>query len=107
MTTQVGDRPLASPLARLQAETKSTVTNLLHMEPKLAPLDQVIVRWLDGSRDRLELIRQLEGLRRQGGLPGEASRDDGGPDSAGVNLDELLDQCLERLATFALLMPPV
>jgi SAM-dependent methyltransferase len=51
-----GERPAASPLARLQAEAAAVVTNLRH---GLVPLDEqerLVLRLLDGRRDRAALL---------------------------------------------------
>jgi SAM-dependent methyltransferase len=104
LSAQAGSRPLASPLARLQASTTATVSTLLHREIQLEPLDQTLVQWLDGSRDRQTLIRQLEDLDRRGAFPGKPGRA-ANPDSDIARLDELVDQSLARLAAQALLMP--
>jgi SAM-dependent methyltransferase len=51
-----GERPAASPLARLQAEAAAVVTNLRH---GLVPLDEqerLVLRHLDGRRDRAALL---------------------------------------------------
>jgi methyltransferase-like protein len=51
-----GQRPQASPLARLQAAHGVLVTNLRHMPIGLDPLSQRVVRRLDGRHDREALM---------------------------------------------------
>jgi nucleoside-diphosphate-sugar epimerase len=54
-STQIGPRPLASPLARIQAATSNRLTNLRHEACMVGDLAQRILPYLDGSRDRAEL----------------------------------------------------
>src|SRR5262249_8153629 len=52
--------PVASPLARFQAERGSIVTNLRHQRVQLGALDHELLRNLDGSRDRRALATILD-----------------------------------------------
>jgi methyltransferase-like protein len=61
-------RPVASPLARYQAETASRVTTLRHEVVDLNPLDRQLVRLLDGSRDRAALVEAVTELVVTGAL---------------------------------------
>jgi methyltransferase-like protein/SAM-dependent methyltransferase len=54
--------PVASPLARYQAETASRVTTLRHEVVDLNPLDRQLVRLLDGTRDRAALVEAVTEL---------------------------------------------
>jgi hypothetical protein len=83
-----GERPQASPLARLQARDDVLVTNLRHMTVRLedAPARQLVMA-LDGTRDRAALMVQLAGA---GGLPQD-------------ELAEGLERGLRALARLALL----
>jgi hypothetical protein len=81
----VSQRPVAMPLARFQAATGTAVANLRHQAVTLCALDRQVLRHLDGSRDRDQLVQVLAGGAGRG-LPGE-----------------LLDQSLCRLAGHALL----
>jgi methyltransferase-like protein/predicted O-methyltransferase YrrM len=56
---QAGDRPLASPLARLGAAEGPIVVNLRHRLIRLSEFDRLVVRHLDGNRDRRELREAL------------------------------------------------
>ncbi len=59
-TRAVSDRPLASPIARLQAGMESPwVTNLRHHSVELTPFDRLLLQLLDGSRDRTALVQEL------------------------------------------------
>ena len=57
--TRLSERPTASPLARLQAEHESQVTNRLHGTIRLDDLQRQVLRALDGSRDRSALLERL------------------------------------------------
>jgi SAM-dependent methyltransferase len=64
-----GERPRASPLARLQARDGELVTNLRHASVRLEDeLARRLVMLLDGTRDRAALIEQLGAAA---GVPGE------------------------------------
>jgi len=56
-----GERPEASRLARLQLEQRFTATNLRHADVPFEEDDalRLLVRLLDGTRDRAALIREL------------------------------------------------
>jgi len=54
-----GERPLADPLARMQAEATAGVTNLRHGTVKPPDLDRNLLALLDGKRDRAALLREL------------------------------------------------
>jgi SAM-dependent methyltransferase len=55
-----GERPLASPLARIQARSGDAVTTLLHTSIELGdPIARRLLVLLDGARDRAALIDEL------------------------------------------------
>jgi methyltransferase-like protein len=54
-----GERPTASPLARLQAARQPRVTNLLHRAVELPEIERLLLRHLDGTRDRAALVYAL------------------------------------------------
>ncbi len=68
LVTEISERPVASPVARYQAEAQSeerpSVTNLWHERVSLTPVLGQLLKLLDGTRDRAaltgELIRQAE-----------------------------------------------
>jgi methyltransferase-like protein/cyclopropane fatty-acyl-phospholipid synthase-like methyltransferase len=102
---EVSERPLASPLARLQAQNSDRVTNLRHYTVELNSLDRQVVQRLDGSRDRPSILESLTALVASGTF---AIHADGQPLSdvrkAASVLAESLEPCLHRLAGHALLM---
>jgi SAM-dependent methyltransferase/methyltransferase-like protein len=99
------ERPLASPLARLQAADSPRVTNLWHRTVDLGPLDRVVLRLLDGTRDRAALLDALADLAASDVL---TIRREGRPLRDAAEARELLGgslgPCLRRLARAALLV---
>ena len=59
VSTEPPDRPIASALARLQANGGDTVTNLVHQRVRLDEFERSILRGLDGSRGVEELVDAL------------------------------------------------
>jgi methyltransferase-like protein/SAM-dependent methyltransferase len=57
---EISDRPVASPLARLQAESTHYVSNLRHQVVDLSAIDREVIRLLDGRHDRLQMLAALE-----------------------------------------------
>ena len=55
----VSERPTASPVARMQATHQPIITNLQHQSVKLEEIDLSVLRLLDGSRSREEIVRDL------------------------------------------------
>jgi methyltransferase-like protein len=98
-------RPVASPLARLQAEREARVTNRRQRTVELTELQRVILRGLDGSRQRADLLAELIELVAQEVFvlehDGEPLRD---PAQAQAILEDLLSDGLHRLADSALLV---
>ena len=58
--TEVRQRPVATRLARHQAAGGEVVTNQQHRSVALSAAEQVLIRYLDGSRDLPALARKLE-----------------------------------------------
>ncbi|QDU41259.1 tRNA (guanine-N(7)-)-methyltransferase [Maioricimonas rarisocia] len=103
--TEPGDRPLASPLARLQAEPNGCVTTLGHDQVKLDTLNAHLLWRLDGEHDRAALIEALRQLHVDGTIV--ATRDgepiDDPETIAGV-LEQQLDVRIGELAGMGLLL---
>jgi len=92
--SQAEERPVASPLARLQAKEGSIVTNLRHTTAELADdLERYLVMLLDGTRDRSALAAALRLFVRSRAIPGVEA----------VTV-EALEARLARLAKQALLV---
>jgi methyltransferase-like protein len=58
-TLVVGDRPVASPLARLQARETTEVTNLRHEPVRLGDAERLVLAHVDGTRSRAEIAALL------------------------------------------------
>jgi methyltransferase-like protein/SAM-dependent methyltransferase len=105
-SSEVNARPLASRLARLQSASSNRVTNMRHEPVILNPFDARLLRLLDGTRDREDLIEAL----RDGCQETEFSVLQGGQPVTEVSqvsyrLDESIDECLHRFAKTSLLSP--
>jgi SAM-dependent methyltransferase len=61
-------RPVASPLARLEARKESLVTSLLHVAVDLSPFDRFVLRQLDGTRDAEAVVDDVMGAIIRGEL---------------------------------------
>jgi methyltransferase-like protein/2-polyprenyl-3-methyl-5-hydroxy-6-metoxy-1,4-benzoquinol methylase len=103
--SQAGSHPLASPLARIQAETGTRVTNLRHRQVVLNDLEAVLLRYLDGRRDRYALLDLFPALAVQDIFTIEQN---GQPVKDRAKIREMvagvLEPSLERLALNALLL---
>jgi methyltransferase-like protein/cyclopropane fatty-acyl-phospholipid synthase-like methyltransferase len=105
MVLNPGPRPLACPLARLQASQGERITNRRHRLVQLHPLDCVIVQLLDGQRDHEAILDRLcEDIvsgklhMEENGQPLRESQ------RVRVLLSEALPQSLNRLARSSLLL---
>jgi SAM-dependent methyltransferase len=91
---RAGERPAASPLARLQAQRSALVTTLRHTTEELDDtVDRCLLFLLDGTRNREVLVEELAALLQSLAQPGADS----------VNA-ESLEMRLGRLAKQALLL---
>jgi methyltransferase-like protein len=57
--TSVSERPVASPLARLQAIESTDVTNLRHEPVRLGDAERVLLTQLDGTRAREDVLAMV------------------------------------------------
>ena len=61
LTIRASDRPVASPLARLQARTRDDVTTLLHTRVRIADANALrLLPLVDGTRDRAALAAAVK-----------------------------------------------
>lgn len=60
LVTAVSERPLASAMARFEAETRSIVTNVWHDRVTLLPVQLTILRYLDGRHEVAEIATLLK-----------------------------------------------
>ena len=104
-TTRVSDLPTASPLARYQAQSGSTVTNLRHELIRLDGVDQQLLQRLDGHHQRGQLVDFVEELAATGKLSvnQRQTEDPSGP-SLRRSLQQAVDVALQRMARLALLV---
>jgi methyltransferase-like protein len=104
-TSNVSERPIASPLSRYQAESANRVTNLRHEPVTLPELERRLLLNLDGTRGRPELLEMLVGLVHRGDLQVEVQ---GQKVKAAARVEEHLGHALEKgltqLAGLALLV---
>ena len=104
---EVSDKPLASPLARLQARHSDVVSTLDHRSLKFGNcIHQGFVTLLDGSRDRAALRADLMHMFESGKL---TLHDEGGKlvddmQIVSKTIDEQLDRALQTFARGGLLM---
>ena len=64
----VSDKPMASPLARLQAQSSTQVTNLRHQPVNITEFDRQLLPLLDGTHDRASLIYHIMKKFKKGDL---------------------------------------
>ncbi len=104
-TTQVPVRPLASRVARAQAEAgESSVTNLRHELGQLNEFCGQVLRLLDGTRDRAALLDGLAGLVGSGVLVMPQEGLAGADADTRKRLEAPLDRVLHYLAWNAFLL---
>jgi methyltransferase-like protein/2-polyprenyl-3-methyl-5-hydroxy-6-metoxy-1,4-benzoquinol methylase len=106
MATKAGERPVASHLARLQAQSVDRVTNLRHERVTLDGFDRYLLSYLDGSHGRAAIVDLLlAGPVAEGVLTfKDAAQPLGGSDQARDLLAEELECRLAWLARAALLI---
>ena len=101
---EASPRPIASPLARLQAGSGSRVTNLRRRTVELVDFERLVLGLLDGTRDEGAILDALAGLVESGDFTlyrGEEAMEDLG--EVREALRSQLGPCLGRLADLALL----
>jgi methyltransferase-like protein/SAM-dependent methyltransferase len=111
--TEIGERPVASPVARFQAKTNAVVTNLRHERIELSRLAHHLLPYLDGSRDRSALLDVLAALVEEHPdllQPTDETTDDAGQIDERQEpyvtpaQDEILERKLRQFAQAALLV---
>lgn len=103
--TAVSDRPTATPLARLQANSGAAVINRRHREVPLSGLERMLLAQLDGRRDRSAILEAATARTLAGDIEmrtGEKVITD--PPTVRAVLNQELDAALQRLAQAALLV---
>jgi SAM-dependent methyltransferase len=103
-TTELSDLPRASPIARHQAAA-GRVANSRNRMVKLMDFDRFLLPLVDGRRDRLALLAELQGAIEGGVLTIQSQgRPITDPSEAEPILMRLLEESLQRLAACTLLV---
>jgi methyltransferase-like protein len=98
---QAGEFPIASPIARQQAQTHTVVTTLLHDTVALEDsLSRALLVLLDGTRNRAALVAELSTLLK---APEDQQRQ-AEYEALKANLSELVETHLKRLVRLGLLI---
>jgi methyltransferase-like protein/2-polyprenyl-3-methyl-5-hydroxy-6-metoxy-1,4-benzoquinol methylase len=99
----IDDRPVTSPIARLQVATDSRVTTLLHESIHLNDIGRKLVGLADGSRSQSDILDALQQSIQAGELvmPGADPTQPGGAERAA--LQKTLDECFLHLSRLGLL----
>lgn len=107
LVATVSERPVASPLSRLQLATGLTaVTNQRHVSVMLTDeLSRQFLMLLDGSRDRAALLRDLTGhFGSNEPLPAWHANGPASPMEVALMIDKGLDANLAQMARLCLLV---
>jgi methyltransferase-like protein/cyclopropane fatty-acyl-phospholipid synthase-like methyltransferase len=108
LSLKPGDRPLASPLARIQALKEDVVTTLCHTSIEISGgLEKKLLQLLDGTRDRSMILRAMEEAVLSGEVALPEAQDEGPiPEIVKVRavLGAGLESQLNRLARLGLLL---
>jgi methyltransferase-like protein len=97
LATRPGERPVASALARWEASQRLPVTNRLHLMENLPPIGLFLLAYLDGTRDRKQLVGEVQRALDDGRMSTSTR-----PDAS--QIAAVVDDSLERLASSALLI---
>lgn len=105
LVTTISDRPVTTPLLRLQARQGHVLANLLHQRTNLEHLNRVILMNLTGENDHVILLDFLVNLVQKGTI----SLEEGSPisqteDEVRAMMSNQLDTALQILAHRALLV---
>jgi methyltransferase-like protein len=102
---RVSEKPVVSPLARLQAAASDIVTSRRHHAVRFDALDRILITLLDGTRDSAALVDQLVAASERGQLVVTASdQQTATPEQVRQIFAEALPVALERLKMHAMLI---
>jgi methyltransferase-like protein/trans-aconitate methyltransferase len=107
LVARPSERPVASPLARLQSRENGEVVNLRHFNIQVEdPLSRQLLQLLDGTRDRAALVDEVMELVESGTAAVEAGRGEAMRESTEIRafLTAEINRRLDELAEMALLM---
>ena len=103
--SEISERPMASPLARLQIRRGETVSSLRHLPLKVEDaLGRSVLQLLDGTRDRAALLEELGKTVMSGATPIYSDGKPVEPQKAIEMLSTMLDTSLMSLARLGLLV---
>jgi SAM-dependent methyltransferase len=106
----LSDKPIASHLARIQAQSGNTVTNLRHEAGQLNDFGREVISLLDGTHDRPAMVAKLVRAVEAGRVTLKQADPKANPGPAGcqTTLEEAvgktLEDCLKKITRFALLI---
>ena len=105
-TLEIDERPVAWPVARLQAQDRATVTNVRHERVRLDEFSRYLIAHLDGEHDRQTIVdRFMSGPVAEGTLKFEREEEQiTDRERLKAVLSEELDVHLRWMAQSALLM---
>jgi methyltransferase-like protein len=107
-TLQPGERPVASPYARLQARTAGQITNLRHRRVELDGFARFVMRLLDGQHDRPAILAALaQAIKVDGVTIEHQGKTVSDPEEVLRLMTDSLEPCLHKLALNALLVDAV
>jgi methyltransferase-like protein/SAM-dependent methyltransferase len=91
---KLSERPVASPLVRLQAQRGHIVTNRRHRTVGVDELERRVLEYLDGHHDRRQIQEILEGLVANGSSV--VKKDSGGGAPTAEDVTKILGESLDR-----------
>ncbi len=104
-TIEVSEKPLASPLARIQARTSHQVTTLRHETATIGPLERKLLPLLDGQHDKAQLHAALTAMVAEGELVLEKDGQPVGNDQGlSAMIGDAIDKQLDHFGRSGLLM---
>ena len=101
VATHPGERPKATALARLEAQSGAEVTNLYHDVLNLDPFDRYLLQLLDGARDQAAIVREASSALAAGAVQYNNERH---ASSSPADLEAGIEQRLRWFARVALLV---
>ncbi|MGE3809527.1 MAG: methyltransferase regulatory domain-containing protein [Gemmataceae bacterium] len=105
LVVNIASRPVASRLARAQAETSNTVTNVRHEPVDLDELGRHLIQLLDGKHNMTDFVEAILQLTRAGKLVVEEwGRQVTDEDTLRRLIHIKVEEQLQRLASYALLV---
>ena len=102
--TEVSERPVASRIARYQAESTGLVTNRRHLRVDLRGITQPLLLCLDGQHDRAALLKILTKMVKNGQITLDDDQHAANPRKYREMLPQEVEESLQWLAKAALLV---